>query len=288
MNRFRRHGEPGLLDGSSRPARSPNQTPDDVIERIVFLRREHKWSARQITAELNGDGVTISRATVGRWLARLGLNRRRWLDHDGEPTRQPGRIIADRPGEMVHVDVKKVGAIREGGGWRAHGRGSAQDKAKHRGRVGYRFLHSAVDGCTRLAYTESLPDESAASVVAFWARARDWFASHGITTIETVVTDNAFAYRSHAFAQTLAMTSTRHQRIRPYTPRHNGKVERYNRILAEEFLYARPYDSEAHRTAALTHWNEHYNYHRPHTACQDQPPASQTPARVTNVVSSYT
>ncbi len=189
---------------------------------------------------------------------------------------------------MVHVDVKKVGAIRDGGGWRAHGRGSVQDKAKHRVRAGYRFLHSAVDGCTRLAYTESMPDESAASVVRFWNNALAWFHDHGIDQITTVITDNAFAYRSRAFEAALAVTGTRHQRIRPYTPRHNGKVERYNRILAEEFLYARPYDSESARTSALAAWNIHYNYHRPHTACRDQPPASQTPARVTNVMSSYT
>lgn len=198
------------------------------------------------------------------------------------------RIVAARPGDMVHVDVKKVGAIRDGGGWRTPGRGSTQDKAKHRIRAGYRFLHTAVDGCTRLAYTQSMPDETATSVVEFWANAKAWFAAHGITRISTVITDNAFTYRSHAFAAALAADQTSHQRIRPYTPRHNGKVERYNRILAEEFLYARPYTSEAERTQALAAWNIHYNYHRPHTACQDQPPASRTPARVNNVVSSYT
>lgn len=288
VKRYRQAGEEGLLERSSRPHTSPTQTPAAVVERIAVMRRDHKWSARQITHELNADGITISMSTVTRWLARLGLNRRRWLEIDGTPTRAVNRIVAAAAGDMIHVDVKKVGAIRDGGGWRAHGRGSAQDKAKHRTRAGYRYLHSAVDGCTRLAYTQSMPDETAASVVEFWANAKAWFAAHGITEITTVITDNAFAYRSHAFANALAADQITHRRIRPYTPRHNGKVERYNRILAEEFLYARPYTSEDARTQALTIWNTHYNYHRPHTTCRDQPPASQTPARVTNVMSSYT
>ena len=192
---------------------------------------------------------------------------------------------------MVHLDVKKVGRIPDGGGWRVHGKGSEKAKAvarqKTRGtKTGYVYLHSAIDGHTRLAYTEALPDEKAATAVAFLGRARAWFAKHGIAGIERVVTDNGSCYRSAAFHD--AVGNSRHQRITPYTPRHNGKVERYNRILAEEFLYARIWRSEAERAAALEVWNRHYNYHRPHGAHDGQPPASATPTRVSNVMASYT
>lgn len=288
VNRHRLHGEEGLLDRSSRPHNSPSRTPPQVVELIEQLRRDHKWSARLITAELHERGHRTSLATVTRWLARLGLNHRRWLDVEGEPTRAPARIIARYPGHMVHVDVKKVGALREGGGWWAHGRGSAQDKAKHRTRVGYRYLHSAVDGYSRLAYTESLTDERATTVLGFINRARAWFAAHGITRVTRVVTDNGNPYRAAIVERSLRGWARQHQFIRAYTPRHNGKVERYNRILAEELLYARPYTNEDQRTRALQIWNIHYNYHRPHTACRDQPPATRTPARVTNVMRSNT
>ena len=286
VNRHRLHGEEGLLDRSSRPHSSPTQTPPQVVELIEQLRRDHKWSARLITAELHERGHRTSVATVARWLTRLGLNHRRWLDVEGEPTRAPARIIARYPGHMVHVDVKKVGALREGGGWRAHGRGSNQDKAKHRTPVGYRYLHSAVDGYSRLAYTESLTDERATTVLGFINRARAWFAAHGITRVTRVVTDNGNPYRAAIVERSLRGWARQHQFIRAYTPRHNGKVERYNRILAEEVLYARPYNCEDQRTRAIQIWNIHYNYHRPHTACRDQPPATRTPARVTNVMRS--
>lgn len=171
-----------------------------------------------------------------------------------------------------------------------HGRGSAEAKAAarkktHGAKTGYVFLHSAIDGYSRLAYTEALSDEKAVTAVAFLGRAKAWFAAHGITRIERVVTDNGSCYRAAAFRE--AVGSSRHQRIRPYTPRHNGKVERYNRILVEEFLYARTWNSEAERAAALEIWNQHYNYHRPHGAHDGQPPASSTPLRVSNVLASY-
>ena len=180
---------------------------------------------------------------------------------------------------MVHLDVKKVGRIPDGGGWRVHGRGSTNTAQATGPRpaapeTGYVFLHSAIDGYSRLAYTEHLPDEKASTAVGFWARARAWFAAHGITQITRVVTDNGSCYRSAAFAHATAHAS-RHQRIKPYTPKHNGKIERYNRIVADEVLYARPFTSEAERAAAITVWNIHYNYHRPHTAAGNQPPAQR-------------
>jgi transposase InsO family protein len=291
VGRYRVHGETGLVDRSSAPGRHPGQVATEVVAEIERLRRTRKLSARLIAVELAEQGRPVSVATVGRWLVRLGLNRRRWLDVDGEPLRQPGKIVARYRGHMVHVDVKKVGRIPDGGGWRIHGRDSAQHRAAGRAkttgaRAGYVYLHSAVDGYSRLAYTEHLPDETAATAIAFWARARAWFAAHGITTITRVVTDNGSAYRSAAFARAVSHAG-RHQRTRPFTPKHNGKVERYQRILAEELLYARPFTSEADRARAIEVWNIHYNYHRPHTAAGDQPPAHRLDG-VTNVSRSYT
>lgn len=291
VNRFRRYGELGLLDRSSAPRRQPTAATAEVLVRIEQLRRDRKWSAQRIAGELAVEGLPVSVRTVSRHLARLGLNRRRFLDPGGETNRTPRRIIARRPGHMVHVDIKKVGRIPDGGGWRTHGRGSDHAKAvartKTRGtRAGYVFLHTAVDGYSRLAYTEALPDEEATTAIGFVFRARAFFAAHGIDQIERIVTDNGSCYRAKDFAKVLL--GARHQRITPYTPRHNGKVERYNRILAEEFLYAREWTSETHRTQALGIWNIHYNYHRPHSATGNRPPASCLPTGVTNVTASYT
>ncbi|MGH8835221.1 MAG: helix-turn-helix domain-containing protein, partial [Actinomycetes bacterium] len=188
VNRYWASGEAGLADRSSAPHSSPAQTRPEVVELIEGWRRDHKWSARQIATELAGRGYRVSTATVGRWLVRLGINRRRDLDPTGASNRRPGRITARYPGHMVHLDIKKVGRIPDGGGWRAHGRGSAADRAAQRAkskkngsaRAGYVFLHSAVDGFSRLAYTEPLPDETAATTIGFFHRARTFFAAHGI------------------------------------------------------------------------------------------------------------
>jgi transposase InsO family protein len=290
VNRWRRHGEAGLVDRPSVPHHQPTATPAEVVVRIEQLRRQLKYSARRIATELAAEGITISVRTVGRHLLQLGLNRRRFLDPTGATNREPRRIIARWPGHMVHLDVKKTGQIPDGGGWRIHGKGSDQDKrvarAKTRGgRARYTYLHSAIDGYSRLAYTEALPDETARTAIGFVHRACAFFAAHGITHIHRLVTDNGSCYRAGDFATVLR--GARHQRITPYTPRHNGKVERYNRILAEEFLYAHVWTSEEHRTAALAVWNIHYNYHRPHTAAGNQPPASRLHSGVTNVMASY-
>jgi transposase InsO family protein len=266
-SRYDSLGEVGLLDRSSAPHASPTQLPGELITRIEALRRGRKLPARLISVELQGEGVPVSQATVSRWLVRLGINRRRDLD------------------------PKKVGRIPEGGGWRVHGRGSDQhrtsDRAKAAGaRAGYVFLHSAVDGYSRLAYTEPLPDEKAATAIGFFARARAFFAAHGITRLTRVITDNGSCYRAAAFTRSM-FDVARHQRTRPFTPRHNGKVERYQRILAEELLYAHTFTSEADRSSALAKWLVHYNYHRPHTTAGNQPPATRLTTGVTNVMSSY-
>lgn len=293
-HRYEADGEVGLTDRSSAPVRRPTQLDPHVVELIESWRRQHKWTARQIHRELTGRGHRLSLTTVSRWLARLGLSRLRDLDPTGATNRRPARpIVARWPGHMIHLDVKKVGRIPDGGGWRVHGRGSAQDRAvartKTRGtRTGYVYLHSAVDGYSRLAYTEALPDETAATTVGFFGRARVFFAAHGITRISRLVTDNGANYRARRFTQTVTAHATRHQRIRPYTPRHNGKVERYNRILADELLYTRAWSSEAERATAVKVWNIHYNYHRAHTAVGDQPPASRLRACVTNLMTQNT
>jgi transposase InsO family protein len=291
VNRHRQFGEAGLLDRPSVPHHQPTATTGQIIVRIEAMRRERKWSARRIGLELAGEGTVIAVRTVSRHLAHLGLNRRRFLDPTGENNRQPARIHARWPGHMVHLDVKKVGVIPDGGGWRVHGRGSEQAKQavrgrKRGGRGRYTYLHTAIDGFSRLAYTEALPDETARTAIAFTHRARAFFTAHGIRHIHRIVTDNGACYKADAVATVLC--GARHQRITPYTPRHNGKVERYHRILAEEFLYAHTWTSEQHRTEALTVWNVHYNYHRPHTTAGNQPPASRLHTGVTNVMTSYT
>lgn len=291
VNRWRRHGEFGLLDRSSTPHHSPTASPAAVIARVETWRRENKWSAQRITHELADLGIRINRRTVTRHLGRLGLNHRRFLDPNGDSNRQPGKITARWPGHMIHLDVKKVGRIPDGGGWRVHGRDSQQkrtvDRVKTAGvRAGYTFLHSAIDGFSRLAYTEPLSDEKGQTAAAFLARAKVWFASHGISHIHRIVTDNGACYRSGDFARAVGQ-ATRHQKTRPYTPRHNGKVERYQRILAEDLLYAREFASEDTRSAAIAEWNIHYNYHRPHSTAGGRPPATRLQAGVTNVLPSY-
>ncbi|MFC8383225.1 IS481 family transposase [Nocardia sp. NPDC057272] len=291
VNRHRRFGELGLADRSSTPHHQPQATSAEVTNRIEKMRRNKKWSARRISHELCCDSVDIAVRTVTRQLQNLVLNRRRFIDPTGENIRPPRQVVAQWPGQMVHVDVKKVRRNPDGSGWRALGRGSAKAKlaasTKKRGaKTGYVYLHSAVDGFSRLAYTEALDNETAITAIGFMDRARAFFGAHGIVFLERIVTDNGSCYPAADFAK--AVRVARHQRIRPYTPRHNGKVERYNRILAEEFLYAREWTSEHQRAHALGVWNIHYNYHRPHSAAGNRPPASRLRAGVTNVMASYT
>ncbi len=174
------------------------------------MRRTWKWSGSRITFELRTDGIVIARRTVTKILRNLGLHRRRFIDPNGENNRKPQFIVAKRPGEMVHVDVKKVGKIPDGGRWRAHGRGSAQAKRSQRRktrtkqpRIGYTYLHSAIDGNTRLAYTEARDNETAATAIDFMHNVRVFFAALGITPIERVITDNGSCYRAAYFTTSL-------------------------------------------------------------------------------------
>ncbi|ANI40420.1 transposase [Mycolicibacterium vaccae ATCC 25954] len=261
-----------------------------IVARIESLRRVRKYSSARIAFELRAEGVTISRRTVSRQLLALGLNRRKFIDPNGEANREPRKIIARRPGHMVHLDVKKVGRIPDGGGWRAHGRGSEQAKAAEQSkrktkRGGCVYLHSAIDGYSRLAYTEALSDEKADTAIAFMHRAPVWFAAHGITRIERVVTDNGACYRAEAFAHALAGPATSESRPTPRATTERWSVTTGS--STEEFLYARTWTSEDQRREALRVWNIHYNYHRPHSATDGAPPASRLPATVSNVMASY-
>jgi transposase InsO family protein len=273
-------GEAGLVDRSSRPVSSPGQTERWVEDRIEQLRRTEKLGPVTIAGRLAGEGVRVAASTVHRVLVRRGISRLRDLDVDGLKARRAAkasRYEHAAPGDLVHVDVKKIGRIPDGGGWRVHGRGSAQDRAARRQRVGYVYLHSAVDDHSRLAYTEELLDEKGTTAAAFWARAVKFFRRHGIRRIKRVLTDNGSCYRSVVFNAALAKSRTRHKWTRPYRPQTNGKVERYQRTLAREWAYARSWSSNAERAAALPAWLDHYNYTRPHTALAGRPPVTRCP-----------
>jgi len=284
-------GEQGLIDRSSRPGLSPNQTPVEIEDRVEALRRERKVGPVQLMGLLREQGIELASSTIYRVLVRRGISRLRDLDVSGQDLREPIiRYEWARPGDMVHVDVKKLGRIPRGGGHRVHGRTSAQhraaERAKTRGaRAGYVFLHSAVDDRSRLAYTEELADERGATAAAFWARAVKFFRRHGIRRIRRVLSDNGACYRSRAFLAALIASRTRHKRTRPYRPQTNGKVERYHRTLAREWAYAQVWSSNDHRRGALGAFLDRYNYHRPHTALGGKPPISRCP-RVTNLAGS--
>ena len=267
--RWQTEGDPGLQDRSSRPHRSPNQTGARVEERICRLRRAKRWGPARIAM---ATGVPAS--TVWAILARHRLNR---LDHLDRPT---GRVIRRyeraQPGELVHLDIKKVGRIPPGGGWRVRGRGAVKAR-----RVGYTYLHAAVDDRSRVAYVEALDDERAVTLVGFWRRAQDWFWARG-TVVDEVISDNGPNFRSGLFDEVLAERAIKHRFTKAYRPQTNGKVERFNRTMADEFLYAHVFRSENERRRRLDHWVHTYNCHRNHTVI-GAPPAT----RVHNLTGYY-
>lgn len=265
LRRWRTEGLAGLEDRSSRPTRSPNQTPASVEDEVCRLRLARRWGPHRIAHALD-----MPRSTVERVLRRRGLSR---LDAIDPPTRRIiRRYERDTPGELVHVDVKKLGRIPDGGGWRAHGRAVAP-----RGYgIGWDFLHVAVDDHTRVAYIEVHADERGDTCAGFMTRAIDWFATHEVT-VERVMTDNALNYRrSAAFQTVLSDGQIRHIRTRPYRPQTNGKAERFNQTLLNEWAYDQPYPSNQARLSTLDAWLHDYNWHRYHTAV-DGPPASRLP-----------
>jgi transposase InsO family protein len=278
LARFRAEGVAGLSDRSSRPRRSPTRTDAATEALIIALRRDRRLGPARIAGI-----VGVPASTVHRVLTRHGMPRLAWLDRPtGEPVRRYERA---RPGELVHVDVKKVGRLRDGGGWRVLGRDSAEHRlAQISPRVGFEYVHCAIDDHTRLAYAEIRPDERGATCADFLRRAAAWFAQHGVDHIERVMTDNALAYRkSTAWAQALADIGATPRFTRRYRPQTNGKAERFNRTLLEEWAYARPFTSGDDRATALPIWLHTYNHHRTHTSLGGQPPIS----RVNNVPGHY-
>jgi transposase InsO family protein len=279
--RYRREGLAGMFDRSSRPHSSPSRLPRRIERRIVGLRVSRRLGPARIAYRLG-----LHPSTVHAVLARYRCPPLAHLDRaTGAPVR---RYERERPGELVHVDVKKLGNIPDGGGWRVAGKAQGiRNRARTPGAgrspsrepvLGYAFLHTAIDDHSRLAYTEILADEKKETAAAFLARSHAWFAAAGIT-IERIISDNGSCYKSRLWAATCTELGITPKRTRPYRPQTNGKVERFHRTLADEWAYARPYTSETERRNALDPWLHSYNHHRGHTALKGLPPAS----RVTNL-----
>ena len=273
LARFEVEGRAGLRDRTSRPLRSPRRLSAGRERRVVELRRRRKLGPHRLGALLG-----MPRSTCYAVLRRHQLHRLDWMDRPkGEVIRRYERA---RPGELIHVDIKKLARIPAGGGHRMLGRG--KDSYLGHSGAGYEFVHAAVDDHSRLAYAEIHSNEQAATCAAFMARALGWFADHGIT-VERVLTDNGPGYRSGLFRGVLHSAGTRQIYTRPYRPQTNGKVERFNRTLLEEWAYVRLYRGNGRRAALLPSWLHRYNHHRSHTALGGLPPI----ARVNNLSGNY-
>ena len=285
--RYRTEGAAGMLDRSSRPHRMPSKTPPQVVRQIVRLRWRHRLGPVQIAGRL---GMPAS--TVHAVLVRCRINRLSRIDRvTGEPLR---RYEHDHPGSLIHVDVTKFGNIPDGGGWRyvgpQQGKRNKATTALRTGRtakghpnIGTAYLHTVIDDHSRVAYVEICADEKAATAIGVLQRATAWYAARGVT-VERVLSDNGSAYRSFAWRDACAELGITHKRTRPYRPQTNGKIERFHRTLADGWAYARFYDTETQRRAALPSWLHFYNHHRAHSALGGKPPAS----RLTNVPGHHT
>lgn len=269
--RFDVDGEVGLHDRSSRPHTSPTRTCSAVEQRVIDARRAHRRGQDWLGPELG-----VPARTVNRILRRHGIPHLCVCDPlTGEVIRASKttaiRYERDRPGELVHMDVKKIGRIPDGGGWKAHGREMGSSHLRKTTKVGYDYVHSVVDDHSRVAYSEILSDEKADTTAEFFARAVEFFAACDVT-IERLITDNAWSYRrSRRLRDLLQAHGIRHKFIRPHCPWQNGKVERFNRTLATEWAYRQVFTSNDERTAALAPWLEHYNTERRHTALGGRP-----------------
>lgn len=276
VRRFREQGTAGLADRSSRPHRCPRRTALAVEQAVIALRLRERRGQDWIGIELK-----VSPRTVSTILRRHRMPYLRDCDPlTGTPIRASKttavRYERARPGELIHMDVKKIGRIPDGGGWKAHGRAAGDTYAHKVAGTGFDYVHSAVDDHSRLAYSEILPDEKGPTCAAFLGRAAAYFAACGVTTIERVITDNHFSYRrSAAVAAAITSLGAVHKYIRPHCPWQNGKVERYNRTLQTEWAYRQVFSTNDARSAALAPWLEHYNNQRRHSALGGQPPISR-------------
>ena len=271
--RYRAEGERGLHDRSSAPKSIPHRTPEERVEAIAALRR-----LRMTGAEI-AFCLAMALSTVSAVLQRIGLGKLSQL----EPPEPPNRYERRHPGELIHIDVKKLGKIRGGAGHRVTGKRSGL----HRNRgIGWDFVHVCVDDATRLAYVEVLSDEKATTVVAFLRRAVGFYRRHGIS-VQRVMTDNGSGYRSALHALACHTLKIRHIRTRPYRPRTNGKAERFIRTLLGGWAYGVIYASSAERTAALDGWLFTYNHRRPHGSLSHKPPIARL-NELNNLARSYT
>ena len=267
LRRYRAEGSAGLLDRSSRPARHPRQLPAQLRTQITDLRRQRR-TGRYIARQLG-----VSGASVSRILRRAHLSRWREL----EPRPPVHRYERERPGELLHLDTKKLGKITR------IGHRITGDRSGPFGKAGWEYVHVAIDDNSRLALASVAVNECADTATAFLEAAVSDFKRRGVR-IERVMTDNGSAYVSHCFRDACARLKIRHLRTKPYTPRTNGKAERFIQTCLREWAYAEAYSTSAERTIALGHWLHHYNWHRPHTALQSKPPISRLRLRGNNLL----
>jgi transposase InsO family protein len=279
-DRYRAEGPAGMVDRSSRPHRQPNRTAVPVVRKIVRLR----WKQRLGPVEI-GDRLGLPSSTVHAVLVRCRVNRLSHLDRaTGEPIR---RYEHERPGDLIHLDVKKLGKVPDGGGWRYVGRQQGErnrsatavrtggPRNRHRNPlIGTCYLHTVLDDHSRVAYVEAHDDETAATAAAVLRRAVAWFAERGVT-VRRVLTDNGSAYKSRLWRETCAELGITPKKTRPYRPQTNGKIERFHRTLAEGWAFKKFYNSESARLAALPAWVHQYNHHRPHSAIGKRPPITR-------------
>jgi len=279
-DRYRQCGEAGMTDRSSRPHRQPTKTPAPVVRKIVHKRWKQRLGPVAIAAELG-----LPASTVHAVLVRCRINRLSHIDRrTGEPIR---RYEHETAGDLLHVDVKKLGNIPNGGGWRYLGRkaGTANRHLHQRGqhpKIGTAFVHTVLDDHSRVAYAEIHDDETAATAAAVLRRAVAWFAARGVIT-RRVLSDNGACYRSRVWRDTCAELGITPKRTRPYRPQTNGKIERFHRTMADGWAFKRFYASESARRRALPAWLHEYNHHRHHTAIGKVPPIS----RLTNLAGQY-
>ncbi|WIB64034.1 MULTISPECIES: IS481 family transposase [unclassified Curtobacterium] len=285
-DRYAAMGAEGMHDRSSRPHRSPNRTRPELVKKVVALR----WRKRLGPVGIGGQ-LGMPASTVHAVLTRCRVNRLHHIDiRTGELVR---RYEHERPGAMIHVDVKKLGNIPDGGGWRYVGRQQGgrnrsatpgKGRSKHRGPlIGTAFVHTVIDDHSRVAYAEIHDDEKAATAIGVLRRAVSWFAARGVR-VERVLSDNGSAYKSHAWREACTELEITPKKTRPYRPQTNGKIERFHRTLADGWAFSRHYPTEHARRNALPAWLHHYNHHRPHTAIGNRSPIT----RLTNLPGQYT
>ena len=273
VKRFRTEGVAGLHDRSSRPLSSPVQTPQATCAVIEILRRQ-RYTGKQIAAE-----VGVSPATVSRVLQRLGLSKLASLE-PAEPVR---RYERESPGELIHIDIKKLGRF-DSIGHRITG-----DRTGHSNRrgAGWEYLHLAIDDHSRVAYSEILPDEKRRSCLRFLFNALRFFRAYGVK-VQRIMTDNGTSFRSHRYAKALRMLKIKHLRTKPYTPRTNGKAERFVQTSLREWAYAKAYRHSDERAAELPLWLHRYNWHRPHTSLKAKTPVSRLALTEDNLLRLHT